>query len=274
MPAREVNLKKRIRNRLAAASGLVPMALLWLAPAAAAPQTAAAPKRVATPAPVPPLEPAALEKLKAMSDLLKSTPRLTFTAQSDREQPSLGGQMLDFFGVGHISVSRPNRVRIDTKGDLHDASLWYDGKTVTIYSVKSSFYGQAAAPPTIDETVHLLMDRFQTPLPAAAFLLADPYAKMMEGVKTAFDAGEAEVDGAKCRHLAFSEEDADWQVWIEEGAKPLPRRLAVTYKKVQGAPRIVTTLSDWNLSPALAAGEFDFVPPAGATKVQWKEVPK
>ena len=145
---------------------------------------------------------------------------------------------------------------------------------MTIYSAKSSFYGQTAAPATIDETVLMLMDRFQTPLPAAGFLLKDPYAKMMEGVKTAFDAGEAEIDGVACRHLAFSEEDADWQVWIENGAKPLPRRIAVTYKKIEGAPRVVTSLSDWNLSPTIAAGEFAFTPPAGATKVDWKTVEK
>jgi hypothetical protein len=267
-------LKTRIRSHLAAASGILPAFVLWLAPAAAVPQTSGGPKTVATPAPAPPLEPAALHRLEAMSDLLKNASHFTVTARSDREQPSLNGQMLDFFGTARISVSRPNRIRVDGKGDLHDASLWYDGKTVTIYSTKSSFYGQAAAPATIDETLQLLIDRLQTPLPAAAFLLANPYAKMMEGVKTAFDAGEAEVDGARCRHLAFSEDDADWQVWIEEGAKPLPRRLAVTYKKVQGAPRIVTTLSDWNLSPAIPAGEFVFVPPAGAVKVEWKGASK
>jgi hypothetical protein len=267
-------LKTRIHSHLAAASGILPAFFLWLAPAAAAPQTPGAPKAMATPAPAPPLEPAALDRLRAMSDLLKSAPRLAFTARSDREQPSLGGQMLDFFAAARISVSRPNQIRVDTTGDLHDASLWYDGKTVTIYSMKSSFYGQAPAPATIDETLLMLIDRFQTPLPAAAFLLADPYAKMMEGVKTAFDAGEAEVEGARCRHLAFSEEAADWQLWIEEGAKPLPRRLAVTYKKVEGAPRIVTSLSDWDLSPAIPAGTFTFAPPAGATKVEWKAVPK
>ena len=116
----------------------------------------------------------------------------------------------------------------------------------------------------------MLMDRFQTPFPAAGFLLKDPYAKMIEGVKTAFDAGESEVDGVACRHLAFSEEDADWQVWIEKGAKPLPRRIAVTYRKLPGTPRVVTALSDWNLSPTIPADAFAFTPPAGAKKVEWK----
>jgi len=257
----------RFRHVLA----IAPAIFLWLAPAAALPHAAAAPP---TPPPAPALEPAALDRLKAMSDLLKSAGSFTFKAATDREQPSTNGQMLDFFGVSRIAVSRPNQVRVDMKGDLHDASLWYDGKTVTIYSEKTTFYGQTAAPATIDETLQMLMDRFQTPLPVAGFLLKDTYARMMDGVKTAFDAGTAQVDGTTCRHLAFTEEGADWQLWIEEGAKPLPRRIAVTYKKVEGAPRVVTSMSDWNLSPAIPAGEFVFVPPAGAVKVDWKTGPK
>jgi hypothetical protein len=251
------------------------MALLWLAPSAASAQAAApkaVPTPVATPAPPPPLEPAALERMKAMSDLLKVAGSFTFKAVTDRETPSVGGQMLDFVNVSRVSVTRPNQVRVDTEGDRFAASLWYDGKTVTIYSPKSSFYGQAPAPATIDETLQMLMDRFNTPLPVAGFLLKDPYAKMIEGVQTAFDAGTAQIDGVACRHFAFSEPDADWQVWIEEGARPLPRRMAVTYKNAPGRPRVLTGLSDWNLSPSLPAGEFVFTPPAGAARVEWKTV--
>jgi hypothetical protein len=178
--------------------------------------------------------------------------------------------MLDFVSVSRVSVERPNKVRVDATGDRFAASLWYDGQSLSIFSDKSAFYAQVAAPPTIDETVQLLLERLDTPLPIAGFLLADPYAKMMDGVKTAFDAGSAMLDGATCRHFAFSEPDADWQLWIEDGPKPLPRRLAVTYKKVPGSPRLMALLSDWNLSPTIPAGEFTFTPPSGATKVEWR----
>jgi hypothetical protein len=114
------------------------------------------------------------------------------------------------------------------------------------------------------------MDKFQIPVPIAGFLLKDPYARMLEGVTTAFDARAATVDGVTCTHIAFSEDEADWQVWIENGPKPLPRRIAVIYKKFPGTPRIVAALSQWNLTPVIPPGEFTFVPPSGATKVDWK----
>jgi len=265
-----------VSMRRSATAGVLAATLLALAPARSLAQgTAAKPAPPApgpTPAPPPPLEPAALDRLKAMSDMLKAAPRFTFKSVTDRETPSAStsGQMLDFVSVSRISVERPNKVRVDTTGDRFAASLWYDGKTLTIFSEKSSFYAQVPAPATIDEAVQMLLERLDTPLPIAGFLLADPSAKMMGGVKTAFDAGSPLLEGSSCRHFAFSEPDADWQLWIEDGAKPLPRRLAVTYKTVPGSPRVLALLSDWNLSPTIPADAFTFTPPAGATKVEWR----
>jgi hypothetical protein len=209
-----------------------------------------------------------------MGDLLKGASAFTFTAKTVREQRGEGGQMLDFFSTSRVAIARPNRARVDTEGDLHNASLWYDGKTVTIFSNKSTFYAQAEAPPTIDEAIQMLVDRFEAPLPTGGFLLKDPYARMIDGVKSAIAFGVVKIDGVPCHHLVLSEDAADWQIWIEDGPRPLPRRLAVIYKKTEGAPRVVTALSDWNLSPAIPPGDFVFQAPAGAKKVDWKTVEK
>jgi hypothetical protein len=259
-------------GRFVSSSVAVATALLLLLPAAALPQNhvAAPPTPVATPAPPPPLEPAALDRLKAMSEYLKGAKQFTFRAVTDRETPSTNGQMLDFVSMSHVSVERPNKIHVETTGDRFSASLWYDGTTLSIYSAKSAFYAQVPAPATIDETAQALIEKLDTSFPVAGFLLKDPYAKMMEGVTTAFDAGTATLDGKACRHLAFSEPDADWQLWIEDGPKPLPLRLSVNYKKAPGSPRILVLLSDWNLSPTIPASEFTFTPPAGATKVEWR----
>src|SRR5262249_54517976 len=141
--------------RMNASKSLVVIACGLVASLAAASpaiaQKPAPPTPGPTPAPPPPLEPAVLDRLKAMSELLKAAPRFTFKAITDRETPSAStsGQMLDFVSVSKISVERPNKVRVDTTGDRFAASLWYDGKTLTIYSNKSSFYAQVPAPASI-----------------------------------------------------------------------------------------------------------------------------
>jgi hypothetical protein len=218
------------------------------------------------------IEPTALETLQRMSDLLKNATQITFTASTMREQPATTGQLLEFFYNSHVSMVRPNLLRIDIQGDIWTASIWYDGKKITLMDPRTTFYAQKDAPATIDETVTFLIEKFQTPLPMTTLLLSDVAKKAKEGLKTGSEAGVVMIDGIKCRQLAFTEEEADWQLWVEDGPNPLPKRLSVTYKKIEGLPHVSIMFSDWNLDAVIPANTFIFNMPAGATKVDVKPV--
>ena len=69
--------------------------------------------------------------------------------------------------------------------------------------------------------------------------------------------------------MALSQEDIDWQIWIEEGERLLPRKLTITYKKLPGSPQYTAVLSDWNFSVSLEDGEFIFNPPADAERIEF-----
>src|SRR5262245_35413973 len=251
------------------------LALLWLllvlpcaGPAAAQSQGGQAPAVAAQDA--PPLEPAAMDTLKRMSDLLKSAKSFTFTYRTVREQQAQTGQMVDFLHLTKVTLVRPNKLRLEVTGEIWNTILTYDGKVVTMLDPTQKFFTQLDAPPSIDETMMLLMDKFQTSFPVTGVLLADPYEKMKDGLKTAVDLGITKVDGVDCRHLLFGEEDADWQVWVETGPRPLPRRLVVVYKKAEGAPRVLAAFSDWKLNSTVPAARFTFVKLPGMTKVELK----
>jgi hypothetical protein len=263
-----LNLKKSISlgTLIAAIICGVPIALT-------AQQPAAVPKPAETTQTTPssnPIEPIAIETLQRMSDLLKNATKITFTANTTREQTATTGQMLEFFYTSHVSLVRPNLFRIDVEGDIWTASIWYDGKKITLMDPRTTFYAQADAPPTIDETVLFLVDKFQAPLPLTLVLISDISKKAVEGLKTGFEAGVVMVDGIKCRQLAFTEDSADWQLWIEDGPNPLPIRLSVNYKKIEGSPRVSISFSDWNLDAVIPANAFVFNIPEGARKVDVK----
>ena len=111
------SMRRRFRNRMsrcrAPASSRhrlhMPPALeiLSLPPSRVRLHKRPSPTPAATPAPPPPLEPAALQRMKAMSDLLKGARSFTFKSVTDREQPSVNGQMLDFFNVSKIDGPEP-----------------------------------------------------------------------------------------------------------------------------------------------------------------------
>jgi hypothetical protein len=75
------------------------------------------------------------------------------------------------------------------------------------------------------------------------------------------------INGHTYHQLAFTEPSADWQLWVEPGKTPLPRRVEIVYKTQPGAPRVSIDLSEWNFSPNVNASMFTFQKPAGAQMV-------
>ena len=82
--------------------------------------------------------------------------------------------------------------------------------------------------------------------------------------------GSGVIDGKECDHLAFRAKDTDWQIWIAQGATPYPCRYVITSKGVDQSPQFTLTVTDWK--PGGAGGKFTFTPPAGATKVDVKDL--
>ena len=65
----------------------------------------------------------------------------------------------------------------------------------------------------------------------------------------------------KCTHLAFRGSEVDWQIWIEDGDKPLPRKFILTSKTVAGEPEFTVLIRSWDMAPKLTNSEFSFTPP-------------
>ena len=80
--------------------------------------------------------------------------------------------------------------------------------------------------------------------------------------------GRGVIDGTVlCEHLAFRNFDTDWQLWVEAGATPFPRKMVITSKTVNGAPQYTVRVKSWKTGVEPAPGAFAFVPPATAKRV-------
>jgi hypothetical protein len=88
----------------------------------------------------------------------------------------------------------------------------------------------------------------------------------MTNVIDAKHIGLGVVDGVECEHLAFRGIDTDLPIWIETGARPVPRKYVITSKTMAGAPQYTLKIKDWKTDAIADADAFVFKPPAGATK--------
>ena len=122
-------------------------------------------------------------------------------------------------------------------------------------------------PDTIDEALDALDDRYGVMPPLADLLYADVYDVLMEGVTYGRYLGIHRAAGVPCHHLVFAQETIEWQIWIDAGTDPLPRRFVITYVSEPGEPQYGATITKWSLDPKLPDELFVFEAPAGAREI-------
>lgn len=215
----------------------------------------------------------AVALVKRMSAYLAGMKAFSVRARNTTEVVLADGQKLQIEGDSDVLVQRPNHLYSKRVGQLADTELYYDGSSVTLFGPKSLFYATAPVPSTIDGMLDDVREKLNIQPPGADLLYSDVYDGLMADVTKAMYVGPATVGSVKTIHLAFRGQAVDWQIWIEDGDRPLPRKYVITTKSMAGAPEFEVELSDWNLSPKVNEATFRFTPPAGAKKIQFLNTP-
>ena len=207
------------------------------------------------------------EILKAMSKYLGGLKSFSMNADIDLEILTKEGQKLQLSSYSTAVVERPSKLSITRKGLFADAAFIYDGKTLTVQGKKQNVYAQVEAPGTIDDAILAYEAQTGIAAPGADLLFADPYAVLSRGVNRAVYIGTTTIDGVECHHLAYREDDVDWQLWVQAGDTPLPMKYVITSKWQTAAPQFEIRYRDWNTSPKISADAFVFSAPKGAVNL-------
>jgi hypothetical protein len=218
------------------------------------------------------IEPQAEKLLKRMSDYLASRQQFTVKTENTLEVVLTSGQKLQYDSPAAASVWRPNRLRADRKGDVFNQEFFYDGKNLTLYNPKENVYAATAAPPTLDAMLDFAREKLDVTAPGADFLYTNAAEKMLKEASSGFVVGSAVIGGVKCTQLAFRGSEVDWQIWIDDGDKPLPRKFILTSKQVKGEPQFTVLIRSWDVAPKLADKDFAFTPPKGAKKIEFLQL--
>jgi hypothetical protein len=201
--------------------------------------------------------------LKAMSDYLASQDTISATFDSSVEVITPAMEKIQFTSSGAMLMSRPSAIRLTRTGGYSDVELVYDGTNVTILGKNINGYAQLEAPGTIDEMIDMLREQGMV-IPGADLLLSDVYDTLIPDAIEAKYIGHGVVGGIECDHLAFRNQETDWQLWIERGDNPVPRKYVITTKSVGAAPQYTLVIHDWQTGMEVADGDFTFTPPEGA----------
>ena len=215
------------------------------------------------------IDPEAQRLLKASTDFLAKQQQLSAETRNSLEIVLKSGQKIQFNHQARLSMQRPNKLRAERTGDLVNQVFVYDGKALTLHNPQDKAYAQVAAPATLEEMLDFARTKLDIVAPAGDLIYQNAYEILTDGVTDGFVVGKAVIEGVRCDHLAFRAPHVDTQIWVQEGAQPLPRKMVITTRDLVNAPQFAVTVTKWNLKPSFGAQTFSFTPPAGAKKVDF-----
>jgi hypothetical protein len=215
------------------------------------------------------IDPLATQLLKKSTDFLAAQKRFSAQTRTSFEVVLSSGQKLEFDQRATQTVQRPNKMRADRIGDMTAQSLYYDGKAITLFDPGDRHYATVAAPATLEGALDLARQKLDLVAPAGDLVYANAYDILMTDVTAGFVVGNSMVEGVPCDHLAFRAPHVDWQIWIRQGAQPLPMKLVITTRDVVNAPQFSVTVTKWDLQPKINDQTFSFTPPRDAKKIEF-----
>lgn len=220
----------------------------------------------------PDVDPEAARILKRMTDYVGGLQQFGLDTSNTVEVVLHSGQKIQFTSAAKAILQRPNKLHASRVGDVVSQSFYYDGRTLTLVNPDDGVYATVAAPDTLDAMIDFARDSLDVIAPAGDLITADAYTRLMEDTSSGFVVGKSFVDGVRCDHLAFRGYGVDWQIWIEDGARPLPRKYVVTTLALGGAPQFEISMRNWTLTPDVGARQFEFTPPPGARQIEFLPV--
>jgi hypothetical protein len=213
------------------------------------------------------VEPEAVDALRRMSAYLLSFNSIGIVSEASLDAVTNDGQRIQMDGVVKYKVRKPNGFVIDYQSAMKPRTFYYDGKNFTVYSPKLGFYAQVPAPPTNREVLDQLYKKYGIALPMEDLFRWGDNEERVNALKSAYEVGPALVDGVETNHYAFREENVDWELWLEKGDRPIPRKLVIVDRTDPARPTF-TSRMQWTPNQAFTDADFAFVPDANAKKIQ------
>jgi len=216
------------------------------------------------------IDPNAMKALNQMGAYLRGLKAFQVQAEITTEDVLEDGEKLQYGSTTTLLAEFPGKLRVSMEGEQKSRLFLYDGKDFTLFARRLGYYATVPAPDTIPKLIQAVREKYDVDVPLVdLFTWGGPNATSNE-ITDATDVGPGTVEGVTCEHYAFRQPGLDWQVWIQLGDHPLPRKLVLTTTTDDARPQHSSVLT-WNLSPSYSAEAFVFDPPGDAHKIVFAE---
>lgn len=138
---------------------------------------------------------------------------------------------------------------------------YYDGKTFTVVAPEEGFYSAAMFDGGFEKLLVAARERANTDLPLWSVMSETLGENAASNIEGAAYLGTTMIAGDEVHHLAFSEYDEDWQIWIStDPERPVPLMIIGTDPYRQGWPQYRAHLMNWQFDVEAPEGGFAYAP--------------
>lgn len=204
--------------------------------------------------------------LNQMGAYLRTLKRFEVTSDNTMEEVLGNGQKLQFLNRVRYVVDGPDKLYSEIRNDRSDIRLFYDGKALTVENGATGFYAVAPMTGTTSDLLRKADEQYGIEFPLQDLFRWGDTTSGAVTPKEGFKVGPARIGNYKTDHYAFRQNDVDFQIWIEQGDKPLPRKLAITTLTDPAQPQYVAYFT-WNTDPKADPRRFSFVPGKNSAKI-------
>lgn len=217
----------------------------------------------------PGIDPKAIEIATGSSDYLASQPEIsvgwfiTYDALED------GREKRTIVWAGDSVIIREKGYRSSSVQGNEARDYLFDGTTFTAVFAGEAQYGSISVPGNFANLNTILLDRYGMELPLAEMFDQSGSGEGLAAASEAVYVGEVFFGDTTAHHLAFRRYEGDWEMWIStDPENPVPLMIAGSNPYQHGWPKFQAVFYDWNFTPDVPEGVFDFDPPEGFDEIE------
>jgi len=211
----------------------------------------------------------AIEVLKQMAAFKSSLDQVVIKGVTFTDARLDAGLMVANAEEVSVSINRPGSMLITSSDGEAIKGFYFHNGLFTFFNSLNQLYGQASIPKDIEAAMEFALDELGVEAPLMDMIYKDAATHLITSDETIlYLTDKARAGGTDCHHLAIRGSDVDVQLWVEEGDRPVTRKIMITSKFEGGSPRFTANL-DWDTSPKFKPGYFEFKAPEDATKIEF-----
>jgi hypothetical protein len=194
--------------------------------------------------------------LKQAADYLKSSQNLEIEADIEFDVLLTPTLVAQYSGELEVKLSRPDGLFVAYRDHSQSRKLWFDGKELTYLDVLTGHFALEPGKATVEETVFELHQRYGLALPLSDLLFSRMPSGIFGNAHSADYLGLISISGATVHHIVAHSENADVQVWIESGGRPVIRKMVIINHHLPFAPRYSAKFTKFERREQFSASPF------------------